>query len=372
MMSRRSLPLLALVVLLLAAGCEGRRNAFTLKGDIDTLGDDTVYICGNNEYFDRLVPVPVRHGRFRFTFRPDTITPLWVLFSNGHHEFIFAEKRTETFITGDTAAAGHLTVSGGEQNDLLAAFEAMLRDTVLLDIDIQHQADTFIMRHPFDDASVWILQKYFVDVPSPEVTFIRSSIGKMSGNLQDNSYVSELRTRLGAYRKRSIGNIVGNYLVNDTTGRRISTAQLEDSCVLITFWASWDEESRERQREYRALADTFAGQPITLLSVSLDTDRDTWLKAINEDSVPGLHASNLTGWNTELVRLLSVTDIPSNALLNPLRRVQAYDLYGEELKERINKLLIEEKIRKEQEEKAAKEREKELKKNKLKNQSRKR
>lgn len=350
--------LLAVLVLLAAVGCQGRRNAFTLKGDIDTLGDDTVFICGDNDFFDRFESVPVRNGHFRFTFRPDTVTPLWVFFSNGHYEYVFAEKSIETTITGDTAAPGHLTISGGTQNDLLAAFEAMLRDTVLMDIDIQHKADTFIQRHPFDDASVWMLRKYFVNVPRPEAATIRSCIGKMSGNLQDNSYVSSLRSRMGAYRTRNLGTIVPNYNVNDTTGRRVSTAQFADSCVLITFWASWDEESRERQREYRALTDTFAGRAFAVLSVSLDTQRDAWMTALRDDSLTAIHACNFTGWNTELVRSLIVNDIPSNALLNPQRKVQAYDLYGEELLTRIDRLLTEEEIRKAEQEKAAKEQEK--------------
>lgn len=354
--------LLAVLVLLTAVGCQGRRNAFTLRGDIDTLGDDTVFICGDNDFFDRFEPVPVRHGHFRFTFRPDTVTPLWVLFSNGHYEYVFAEKSAETSITGDTAAPGHLTISGGTQNDLLAAFEAMLRDTLLMELDIQHQADTFIQRHPFDDASVWMLQKYFVNVPKPDAATIRSCIGKMSGSLQDNGYVSNLRSRMGSYRARNVGNVVPNYNVNDTTGRRITTAQFTDSCILITFWASWDEESRERQREYRALTDTFADRAFTILSVSLDTQRDAWMKALYDDSLTATHACNFTGWNTELARSLVVNNLPSNALLNPQRKVQAYDLYGEELKTRIERLLTEEEIRKAEQEKAAKEQEKKSKK----------
>ena len=364
MKSHRTLPLIAVAILLVVAGCQHHRDAFTLKGDITTLGNDTVFICGHSDSFDQLVPVPVRNGHFRYTFRPDTITPLWVLFTNGHSEFIFAEKQTETLLVGDSAAAGHLTISGGTQNDLLAAFDALLRDTVLTDTDIQHLADTFILRHPFDEASVWMLQKYFVNVTAPDVPSIRRCIGNMSGNLQDNSYVSELRTRLGSYKTRNIGSTVSNYNVNDSTGRRITTTQFGDSCVLLTFWASWDEESRMRQREYCALLDTFADRPFTILSVSLDTDRKAWMQAVHEDSLRACHTNNFTGWNNELLRMLAVHDIPSNALLNPQRHVQAYDLYGEELKTRIDKLLTEEKIRKEQQEKAEKERQKKLKKNK--------
>lgn len=364
MCSRRCFPFLALLILLTAAGCQGRRNAFTLKGDIDALGNDTVYVCGNNEFFDRLEPVPARHGHFRFSFRPDTITPLWVLFPNGHTEFLFAEKRTETLLTGDSALAGHLTISGGVQNQLLTDFEAMLRDTVFTDAEIRQQVDSFILRHPFDDASVWLLQKYFVDVPSPDVPAIRSSIGHMSGNLQDNRFVTELRSRLSSYKPQNSGNVVGNFNVNDSTGRRVSTIQFGDSCVLITFWASWDEESRSRQREYRALVDSFAGRAFTLLSVSLDTDRDTWLRALSEDSLPATHANNFTGWNLDLLRLVGARDIPYNVLINPSRKIQAANLYGSELQTRIDRLLTEEEIRKEQEAKAAKEREKQMKKKK--------
>ena len=357
---RSKLFIRSLILILLLTGCHRQRASFILTGNIATLGNDTVLIYGNNEYFDHIEAVSTRHGQFKFKFYPDTITPLWIAFPNGHREFLFAEKNTETSITGDAASAGHLTISGGAQNTLLAEFDAIIRDTILSLSSIQVLADSFISAHPFDDASVWLLQKYFVDVQHPDLTLIRSGYSKMSGNLQDNSYVNELKNRLANHKNRDVTIIVGNYNVEDTLGRHITSVEYGDSCVLLTLWASWDEESRQRQREYRALLDTFAGRPFTILSVSLDVDREAWLKAIREDSMTWHHGNSFQSWDLELEHTLDFSNIPSNALLSPQRRVRAHDIYGNELKEKIATILADEEQKKAEREQA----EKEAKKNK--------
>ena len=131
---------------------------------------------------------------------------------------------------------------------------------------------------------------------------------------------------------------MNNYNVRDTEGKNVSTSDYKDTYLLITFWASWDEESRQRQRELIAIKEKYKKHNFDILSVSLDTDRKAWLQAIAEDSVTWRQACDLEGWKTGIVERMQVRYLPTNFLLTPSRRVQAIDIYGEDLDKKIGEL----------------------------------
>ena len=157
----------------------------------------------------------------------------------------------------------------------------------------------------------------------------------MSGNLQDNPQVVELKNRLNGLRNSSSGLVLSNYNLRDTIGKVLNTNTFRDTCMLVTFWASWNEESRRGQEEYRALVDSFRGRPFAVLGVSLDNEREAWLKAVREDSLTWTQGNGFQGWNLDMLRQLNVTKLPANVLLNPQRRVLYTDLHGEELVDRV-------------------------------------
>jgi hypothetical protein len=144
---------------------------------------------------------------------------------------------------------------------------------------------------------------------------------------------------------------VNSYSVNDTEGKNVSASDYKDIYLLITFWASWDEESRQRQRELIAIKEKYKNHNFDILSISLDTDREEWLQAIDEDSATWRQACDLNGWKTSIVERMEVTHLPFNVLVNPSRRVQGIDLYGEALDKKIGELTKEKKPTKKDKEK---------------------
>jgi hypothetical protein len=204
-------------------------------------------------------------------------------------------------------------------------------------------ADSFIRANPYSEVSIHLLREYFVQVPKPDNTKIKTLIGSMSGNLQDNNYIRDLQHTLNAYKPLTKNSVVANYNVTDASGKNVSTADYKDTYLLITFWASWDEESRVRQRELIALKEKYAKHNFDILSISLDTERAAWMQAIGEDSLTWRQANDFDGWNTGIVQRMQVNHVPSNVLLNPQRRVQAIDLFGEALDKKIGELTEEKK-----------------------------
>ena len=325
------------IFLLCLCSCEDKANTFVLEGRVDALAHDTIYIYGADALYECIDTVVTHNGEFCYTTLVDTVTPLWVLFPNMHREMLFADKGLTATLQGDTAVQGHIRIEGGEQNELLHSFYALI-DHRSREEEIRMVADSFIRANPYSEVSIHLLREYFVQVSDPDVAKIKTLIGSMSGNLQDNNYVSQLQQSLNTFKPLSKNSVVANYNVADAEGKNVSTSDYKDTYLLVTFWASWDMESRMRQRELIALKEKYDKHNFEILSVSLDTDREAWLKAVDADSLTWRQANDLEGWNTGIVQRMQVTHLPSNMLLNPQRRIQAIDIYGEALDKKVGEL----------------------------------
>jgi len=66
------------------------------------------------------------------------------------------------------------------------------------------------------------------------------------------------------------------FAITTTDGLRISMDDLAGKVVLIDFWATWCGPCREALPHMREIAKKFQGQPLVVLSVSLDSDEQKW------------------------------------------------------------------------------------------------
>lgn len=325
------------VILLCLCSCKDKANTFVLEGRVGGLAHDTIYIYGADALYDRIDTVVATDGMFRYVAEVDTVTPLWVLFPNMHREMLFADKGLVAIMQGDTAVVGHIRIVGGEQNELLRTFYEQT-DSIGDIVRIVQMADSFIRANPYSEVSIHLLREYFVNQPKINQAKIKTLIGSMSGNLQDNNYIRQLQYDLNAYKPLAKNSVVSSYNVRDSEGKKVSTSDYKDTYLLITFWASWDEESRQRQRELVPIKEKYKKHNFDILSISLDTDREAWMQAIEEDSVTWRQACDFEGWATDLVKRMQVDHLPTNVLLNPSRRVQSIDIYGEALDGKIDEL----------------------------------
>ena len=329
-----------IIVLLCLCACGDKANTFVLEGRVSSLAHDTIYIYGADALYERIDTVVTRDGAFRYTTTADTVMPLWVLFPNMHREMVFADKGLKATLHGDTAAVGHIHIEGGEQNALLRTFHERIDS--IDDVDrLSLVVDSFIRANPYSEVSIHLLREYFVLRPSPDNTKVKTLIGSMSGNLQDNNYIKQLQRSLNAFKPLSRNSVISSYNVRDAEGKNVSTSDYKDTYLLITFWASWDEESRASQRELIALKEKYKDRNFDILGVSLDTDRKAWLHAVEADSLTWRQANDFDGWGTNIVERMQVYRLPANVLLNPQRRIQAINLFGADLDRKIGDLTVE-------------------------------
>jgi len=92
---------------------------------------------------------------------------------------------------------------------------------------------------------------------------------------------------------KSIHDLVSS----DTSGNKIDFKTFKGKYVLIDFWASWCKPCIADIPYLKKVIAEFKNDSIQFISVSLDTDRKKWKKAILDNNLNWLQVSELTGFH---------------------------------------------------------------------------
>ncbi|MFN8414758.1 MAG: TlpA disulfide reductase family protein [Cytophagaceae bacterium] len=138
----------------------------------------------------------------------------------------------------------------------------------------------------------------------------------------------------------SVGDEAPNIALKDANGNLHSLKDLRGKVVLLDFWASWCGPCRGENPNVVNAYNQYKDKGFTVFSVSLDTNKDAWIAAIQKDGlVWSNHVSDLKGWSTEPAKEYSVRGIPMTYLIDQNGKIIAMNLRGEALQLKLAELL---------------------------------
>jgi peroxiredoxin len=125
----------------------------------------------------------------------------------------------------------------------------------------------------------------------------------------------------------------------DVNGNTFKLSSLRGKYVLVDFWASWCGPCRKENPNVVRAYNQFKDKNFTILGVSLDSDKDAWVKAIKDDNLNWKQVSDLKQWESSMVPLYQFDGIPFNVLIDPQGKIIATGLRGEDLENKLAEVL---------------------------------
>jgi thiol-disulfide isomerase/thioredoxin len=121
--------------------------------------------------------------------------------------------------------------------------------------------------------------------------------------------------------------------------KKIKLSDLKGNVVLIDFWASWCGPCRKENPNVVKTYEKYKKDGFTVMSVSLDTDKDKWIAAIKNDNLswPN-HVSDLGGWNSQIGKKYGVSSVPFTVLIDKEGKIIRTNLRGDALEKELERI----------------------------------
>jgi thiol-disulfide isomerase/thioredoxin len=136
------------------------------------------------------------------------------------------------------------------------------------------------------------------------------------------------------------GKIAPDFEEKLTDGKKtMKLSDLRGKVVLIDFWASWCGPCRRENPNVVRTYEKYKDAGFTVMSVSLDTEKDKWLAAIKQDNLswPN-HVSDLKGWGSAVGKIYGVGSVPFTLLIDKDGKIIKANLRGNALEEELKKI----------------------------------
>jgi peroxiredoxin len=183
----------------------------------------------------------------------------------------------------------------------------------------------FIGKYPNSTISLKAAEGYIY--PIPRTTELRQSArGKNIATIIQN------------IKNTAIGKIAPDFEQNNTENKPVKLSDYRGKYILLDFWASWCHPCRDENPYLVKAYEQFKDKKFSIISISLDNDRDKWMSAIQEDKLTWTQLSDLGGGSNTVAVLYGVSFIPRNFLIDPDGKIIAKDLRGAGLSKTLEKL----------------------------------
>lgn len=341
--------LLYVIAIIMMAACTTHKEPqFKISVNLANADDKTVYLQKAGQKLDSAVIV---NWDAEFNTPVCNDNEMYAIMLDGwRRPFFFFTDNKDIYLEGDAQNPNNISVKGSESQDRLTAFMESYDA-----LEAQYEADStvnpedaqeilkmhcfdFVWDNPTDPVAHYVMYRYKWAFGPCELRTMIDNIHHADSTLS-TSNLQLIEEYVEKLERVQAGQPIIDFTQNDPDGNLVTLSQLaEGKLLLVDFWASWCPDCRKANPDVVAAYQKYHEQGFDVLGVSFDTNKESWLAAIEKDGLTWTQVSDLQGWNNAAGALYSIAFIPQNALIKD-GMIVARNLEGEELFKEIERQL---------------------------------
>ncbi len=362
---------------LISSSCA--RQSLSVEGDILNLPDGNLYMAVIDSNFRPVVidTTKVVDGKFKFDSQKSFDYAECIIITNQKDvDFPIFAGNDRVTIEGDINKLEDLKVEGSSYNETMRLFGKNMPETDRLNkLRQEYQATrgnidrSQMIKEEMENIQreqlAYVKKTIQNNISSPVGPFLLSNymrfysfeevealVDSFSQTMPDYKYVRTLariveksRPENEANKLIEIGKTAPDFTLLDTEGNPLKLSSLQGQHVLLTFWASWCQPCRENNKSLSKIYEKLEsqGSGIIYVFVSVDANKADWLKAVNEDQVPGYQLIDSKNIVSEIYM---AKKLPCTYLIDPDGRIVAKDTVGKNIFDKFGRTLAKEKEQK--------------------------
>lgn len=337
------------------------QEGYTVNGKIEGVPDGPLLLMTyDGGKSDTLGLVRTEGGAFRFTGKTEGAVVAYIMTADRKGVIPLILENAE--FTVNVGSAGIVITGGGAQQEIYSRFlalneeEAVARKNMEEDFRIARQEQNGMKMQAIQQQfrklyettrakEEKLLEKYansfaaaYVVAASaqglePEV--LKKRFDMLSDYAKTTPPGRSVAGLMEQYRKVAVGSVAPDFNVQTPDGNTLSLYDIKAKVKLVDFWASWCAPCRQENPNVVKIYGKFHKQGLEILSVSLDKDRNAWIKAIEEDKLSWNHGID----GGDVARQYFVKGIPHTILLDENNVIVAKNLRGNALRKKIAEML---------------------------------
>jgi thiol-disulfide isomerase/thioredoxin len=361
------IPVIALFIMILTGCNEAAKNKYTISGTIDKPIEGYVFlqkrVSGVLTSVDSVKP---ENNAFTFTGTVEFPEVKYINIPETKSLIPFFLEASEITISINTTDINATSIEGSKSQaeneaflDLQDQYQMKIREDYSFYKKAEEMKDSAKMQlydslYEVHEAERIAFIRQFVtennkSVISPYILYrnsfefeaaeIETMFNNFDPSISKSEYYAYLEEYIGVLKRVALGQLYVTFMMEDTTRTKVAISSLVGGkYVLLDFWASWCGPCRDENPNLVGIYNDFKDKGFEIVGISLDTNKESWLKAIQDDQLTWTHLSDLKGWENSAARIYGVRAIPANVLLDKDGYIIAKNLKGEDLREKLESI----------------------------------